>query len=414
MAVIAVLGCLDTKGAEFAYLIEAIRRRGHTPLVIDTGVMAAPPFEPDISAERVAAAGGIPLAELRSNANRGESIYTMSRGAAKIVNELYTQEQISAIIGMGGSGGTSIFVAAVQHLPIGFPKMLISTMAAGDTRHIVGKKDLLLVPSVVDISGLNRITRRVLTNAANAICGMAEAQGTPPAEDKPLIAASMLGNTTPAVETARHLFEAEGYEVLAFHAIGSGGQIMESLMGDGWFAGVFDITTTEIAAECLGSPMHAGPSRLRTAGRLGIPQVVAPGCLDFVIFRQEDTIPHQFLSRRFYRWNTETTLMRVTSEEAAALGRALAERVNLARGPVAVLLPLRGLSMLGKEGQPFWCPEADEALFRAIRRNLRPHIPLIEMDVDINHPSFAQRAAEVLLTLMSSAPLLADRPQDLP
>lgn len=414
MATIAVLGCLDTKGDEFAYLCEAIRRRGHTPLVIDTGVIGSPSFEPDISAERVAKAEEARLEELRSNANRSESLYIMSRGAAKVVAELYAREEISGIIGMGGSGGTSIFVAAVQSLPIGFPKVLITTMAAGDTRSIVGNKDLLLVPSVVDISGLNRITRRVLTNAANAICGMVEAEPVSPAEDKPLIAASMLGNTTPAVETARDIFEAEGYEVLAFHAVGSGGQIMESLIEDGWFAGVFDLTTTELAAECLGSLMHAGPSRLRTAGRLGIPQVVAPGCLDFVIFRQESTIPSKYLSRKFYRWNTETTLMRITPEEAIALGRLLAERVNQARGPVAVLLPLRGLSMLGIEGQPFWCPEADEALFHAIRKYLRPHIPLIEMDVDINHPSFARRAAEVLLTLMSPAPVLPARPQDLP
>ena len=405
---IAVLGALDTKGAEFRYLIECIRAGGHTPLVIDVGVMQEPAFAPDVPAHRVAEAGGGGLDVLRERADRGEAMRVMARGAAEVIRDLCARGDIAGIAGMGGSGGTAVFAEAVRSLPVGFPKVLVSTLASGETSRIVGTKDLVLIPSVVDIAGLNRISRRIIANAAGAICGMVDARPADTPADRPLIAASMLGNTTPAVSAAREIFEAAGYEVLVFHAIGAGGRTMESLIADGLIAGVFDITTTELASELAGTPMSAGADRLRAAGNAGVPQVIAPGCMDFAIFRRPETIPERYAGRRLYPWNPETTLMRTTPEENAKLGRLLAERANAARGRLAILLPLRGLSIVGSEGQPFRWPEADDALFDAIRLRLRPGIPLIEVDAHINDPAFARRAAETLLELLSTpVPALA-------
>jgi uncharacterized protein (UPF0261 family) len=273
-------------------------------------------------------------------------------------------------------------------------------MVSGDTRSIVGTKDLILVPAVVDVAGLNRISSRIIANAANAICGMVEGSREEIHADKPIIAVSMLGNTTPAVEAARPFFEAAGYEVLVFHAVGSGGRTMESLISEGLIAGVFDLTTTELASELTGAPCSAGPERLTTAGKLGIPQVISVGCIDFSIFGRQETIPEHYRTRNLYAWNPETTLMRTTPEESAQLGKLIAERANAAQGPVAVILPLAGYSQVGIIGQPFWMPQADKALFSAIRANLRPEVKLIEMDTHINDPRFAEEAAQMMLNLM--------------
>ena len=402
MSIIAVLGALDTKGEEFSYLIDCIRRRGHSPFTVDTSVMEDPGFTPDIGAARVAQAGGAALEALRERADRGEALQVMARGAEGVITALFKDGRINGVIGMGGSGGTSVFAAGVRSLPVGFPKLLITTLASGDTSSIVGVKDLVLFPPVVDIAGLNRISRRILANAAGAICGMVEVQAQDSAADKPLIAATMLGNTTEAVDAARKIFENAGYEVLVFHAVGSGGRTMESLIADGLFEGVFDFTTTELASELAGSPMGAGPGRLKAAVEKGLPLVIVPGCTDFSIFRRPETIPEKYSKRHFYPWNPEATLMRTTPEESAILGRQIAKLANSACGPAAILLPLRGLSLLDVEGQPYWWPEADAALFTAIRAHLRPDIPLIEMDLQINDPAFARRAAETLLELMAN------------
>ncbi len=400
MAMIAVLGALDTKEAEFAYLINCVQSRHHHVLLIDTGILGESNLQPQIRSEQVAEAGGEALTHLRQLGERGPAMHVMARGAAKIVDELYSAGQIEAIIGMGGSGGTSVFASAVRGLPVGFPKVLVSTMASGDTRSIVGTKDLILIPAVVDVSGLNRISRQIIANAANAICGMVEGDRAEIQSDKPIIAVSMLGNTTPAVESARPLLEAAGYEVLVFHAVGAGGRTMESLIAEGLIAGVFDLTTTELASELTGAPCSAGPERLTNAGKLGIPQVISVGCIDFSIFGRRETIPEKYRNRKLYDWNPETTLMRTTPEESAQLGKLIAERANAAQGPVAVILPLAGYSQVGITGQPFWMPQADEALFTAIRTNLRPEVKLIEMDTHINDPRFAEEAAQMMLNLM--------------
>jgi uncharacterized protein (UPF0261 family) len=400
MATIAVLGALDTKEAEFAYLINCIQLRRHQVLLIDTGILGESNLQPNIKAEQVAEAAGETLTHLRQSGERGPAMHVMAHGAASVVSNLHSSGQIDAIIGMGGSGGTSVFAAAVRDLPVGFPKILVSTMASGDTRSIVGTKDLILIPAVVDVAGLNRISRQIIANAANAICGMVEGNRVEIQSDRPIIAVSMLGNTTPAVDVARPLLEAAGYEVLVFHAVGAGGRTMESLIAEGLIAGVFDLTTTELASELTGAPCSAGPERLTSAGNLGIPQLISIGCIDFSIFGRRETIPEKYRNRNFYDWNPETTLMRTTPEESAQLGKLIAERANAARGPVAVILPLAGYSQVGITSQPFWMPQADEALFTAIRVNLRPEVKLIEMDKHINDPRFAEEAAQTMLNLM--------------
>jgi len=400
LGTIAVLGALDTKGAEFAHLVKSIHSRGQQSLVIDTSVIEPPTFRPDIPAETLAQAGGSSLHALRQHADRGEAMRVMALGAASCVNELYAAKRIDGIIGMGGSGGSSIFATAVRALPVGFPKVLVTTLASGDTRSLVGVKDLVLIPSVVDIAGLNRISRQIIQNAAGAMCGMVDARSGEVAIDKPLIAATMLGNTTQAMDVAREVLESGGFEVLVFHAIGAGGCTLEGLVEEDLFAGVFDLTTTELAADLTSSPMTAGPDRMKAAGRKGIPQIIVPGCLDFAIFRHPESIPEKYNGRLFYPWNMEATLMRTTPEENRELGYLLAGRANEATGSLAVLLPLRGLSLLDLEGQPFWWPEADQALFDAIRQRLRPGIPLIEMETHINDPAFARRAAQTLLELI--------------
>ena len=400
---IAVLGTLDTKAGEFAYLLEEIRNQGHPALMIDVGVLEDPPFKPDISAATVAEAGGSSLGRLRLNKDRGEAVQTMARGASIIISQLFADRKIDGVVGMGGAGGSSIFATAVENLPIGFPKLLVSTMASGDTRELVGTRDLMLMPAVTDIAGLNRINRRIFSLAAGAICGMAASSYDIATREKPLIAASMLGNSTPAVDVARKIFVEAGYEVLAFHAIGAGGRTMEALIGEGLIAGVFDITTSELTAEVVGAPTSAGSERLKAAGRLGIPQVVAPGCMDFAIFWSNASIPSEYRHRTLYQWNSITTLMRTTPEEGIRLGRILAERINACQGPVTVLVPADGLSLIGAPGQPFYSPETDAALIAALKEHLNPGIPLITVDAVLNDPLFARQAAETLLQMLSSA-----------
>lgn len=396
MATIAVLGTLDTKGQEHAFVAELIRKCGHEVLLIDTGSGGPPSVRPDITREQVAAAGGVDLAALTAKHDRGEAVTAMAGAAAVLLGKLAEANRIQGVISLGGGGGTAIGTAAMRALPIGFPKVMVSTLAAGNVTPYVGTKDIVMFPSIVDVSGINRISRTLLTRAAGAICGMVEME-IPKGEDKPLIAASMFGNTTDCVNTAKAILEAAGYEVLVFHATGTGGRIMESLIESGMIAGVLDVTTTEWADELVGGILSAGPTRLEAAGKRGIPAIVAPGCLDMVNFGERASVPATFAGRTFYQHNPQVTLMRTTPEECAELGRILAEKVNAYTGPVAVFLPRKAISIISAEGQPFHSPAADEALFSAIKRHLNAGIPLIEMDCAINDPAFAQACAEALL-----------------
>jgi uncharacterized protein (UPF0261 family) len=390
---ILLLGTLDTKGEEFAFVRRLIQTRGHRALTLDVGVLSDPTFRPDIPAGDVAEAGGSSLASLREEADRGSAIDVMIGGLEHLVPELFSRGRFQGVLGLGGGGGTALAAAAMRTLPVGIPKVIVSTMASGDTSAYVGIKDVTMMYSVVDIAGLNSLSRRVLANAAGAICGMVE-QELPPAETRPMVAATMFGVTTPCVDEVRRRLEDAGYGVTVFHATGSGGRAMESLIDEGWFVGVADVTTTEWCDEVVGGALSAGPTRLSAAGKAGLPQVVSVGALDMVNFGGIETVPERFRARNLYRHNPSVTLMRTSPEECSEIGRRIAERLTAATGPTTLLLPLRGVSMIDAEGQPFHDPVADEALFDALRGHVGDNVAVVEVDAHINDPEFAEAFSE--------------------
>lgn len=400
MKTIAVLGTFDTKGVEHQFVADVIQQRGHRPLLVDVGGLGEPLILADVSREEVAAAEGIDLPDLRSKADRGAMVEAMTQAAPVMLARLAAEGRIHGVISLGGTGGTAIGTAAMRALPLGFPKVMVSTVASGNVCAYLGVKDIVMFPSIVDVAGLNQFSRGVFTRAAAAVCAMAEANDTldDASDAKPLIVASMFGNTTQCVEHARRLLEAAGYEVLVFHATGTGGRTMESLVESGLVAGVLDITTTEWADELAGGVFSAGPARLEAAARHGIPAIVTPGCLDMVNFGAPGSVPARFAGRTFYQHNPQVTLMRTTPAECAELGRILTEKVNLSTSPVTVLLPRRAISIISAEGKPFHDPAADLALFDAIKASLRPDIALIEFDCAINDTAFAEACVSALLT----------------
>ena len=401
MPIVALLGTFDTKGHEYAFLRDRVREHGVETLLIDTGINEPVGVEPDISRFEVAAAGGADVARLAGAGDRGAAVDAMARGAAALVARLHGDGGLDAIVGLGGSGGSAIATTAMRALPIGVPKLMVSTLASGDTRPYVGAVDVTMMYSVVDISGLNSISSRIMTNAAAAIAGMAGA--TPPQiEHRPLVGATMFGVTTPCVTRARERLEALGYEVLVFHATGTGGRSMEALVAGGFFAGVLDVTTTELADELVGGVLSAGPERLEAAGRHGVPQVVSLGALDIVNFGPRETVPPQFERRNLYVHNPTVTLMRTTAEECGALGRTIGRKLTAAVGPVAVFVPLRGVSMIDVDGQPFRDAEADEALFDGLRESLDSRIEVHELDLDVNDGRFAEAMADRLHELIEA------------
>ena len=400
---ILIIGTLDTKGVEFGYVRDLIRARGHQTLVMDTGVAGEPLFKPEISAAQVAEAGGSTLAALRQAGDRGAALEVMGRGARALALRCLAEGKVDGVISLGGSGGTSIATYAMQALPVGLPKMMVSTMAAGNVAPYVDVKDITMMYSVVDVAGLNRLSRRIMANAAGAVCGMAE-QVVPAGIDKTLITATMFGVTTPCVTLVREQLEREGFEVLVFHAVGSGGRAMEALIADGFITGVADISTTEWCDELVGGVLSAGPARLEAAAKAGLPQVVSLGALDMVNFGAMDTVPAAFKGRTLYKHNPTVTLMRTTPAECAELGRIIAGKLNLATGPTALFVPLRGVSMIDAPGQPFHLPEADQALFAALRQHLdRAKVDLVELDLHINDPEFAAAMAGRLLAMLAKA-----------
>ncbi len=398
MATVVLLGTLDTKGIEYDYLRARLRDAGCEVILVDTGVLGQPLATPDISREEVARAAGADVAELAARGDRGAAIETMAAGARAVVLDLFQQGRLHGILALGGSGGSALATPAMRALPIGVPKLMVSTLASGDTRPYVGASDLAMLYPVVDIAGINRISERILTNAAAAIAGMARGYESfqPSAASKLLIGATMFGVTTPCVTEARKVLEERGYEVLVFHATGTGGQAMEALVEAGYLAGVLDVTTTELADELVGGVLSAGPQRLEAAGKAGVPQVVSLGALDMVNFGPIDTVPERFRGRTLYKHNPTVTLMRTTPEECAELGRMIARKLNQARGPLAVFIPLRGVSLISKEGGPFYDPEADQALIENLKANLRPDIEVHEWDTDINDSALARAMAERL------------------
>ena len=405
MNTVLLPGSFDTKGAEYGFVRDELLARGLAVLTLDLGVLGSepPPFPVDLPAEQVARAGGGALAALRERRDRGTAIEVMLAGGRALTRALYAEGRIGGVLGLGGGGGTAMITAAMRELPVGVPKLMVSTIASGNTAPYVDVKDITMMYSVVDIAGLNPLSRAILRNAAGAMAGMlAPGRPAPEAPARPLIAATMFGVTTPCVTAARQRLEAAGYDVLVFHATGSGGRAMEGLIDDGYFAGVLDVTTTEWCDEVVGGVLSAGPDRLAAAGRRGIPQVVSVGALDMVNFAAPDTVPTALRGRRLYRHNPSVTLMRTSVEECRVIGRRIGEQLRRATGPVTLLLPLRGVSMLDAEGQPFHDPEADRALFAALREHAGPAVRIRELDQHLNDEPFARALADELLSQLRS------------
>ena len=327
----------------------------------------------------------------------------MGAGSAAVARRLHDAGRFDGIVGMGGSGGSSVVTAAMRALPVGVPKVCVSTVASGDTAPYVGTKDVTLIPSIVDVAGVNRISRVIFARAAGAICGMVEAVPPQAVDDKPIVVASMFGNTTECVNACVETLSEAGYEVLVFHATGTGGKTMESLVDEGLVDAVLDITTTEWADEVCDGVFSAGPGRLSAAGRAGLPQLIVPGCVDMANFGGMDTVPERFKdgSRTFYEWNPAVTLMRTNAEENARMGEIFAGKANAAQGPVAFLLPLKGVSILDGDGEMFCDRDADGAFFAALKENLDDGTAVYEIDHNINDPQFAARACELMLELIA-------------
>lgn len=400
MAVI-LIGTLDTKGTELHFVRDLLASAGVETRVIDAGTQ--PHDHPrDISAEEVFRAAGSSLATIRQANDRGQAVTLAAQGVSRLVLRLHAEGQVEAVFGLGGSAGMTIASAAMRALPYGLPKVLVGTLVSGQVRPYVGVRDLFLLYSVVDLAGLNRISRTILTRAAQAVVGMVRPQvvAPPATEDRPLLTATMFGVTTPCVQACRQQLEALGNEVLVFHATGSGGETMEAMIRDGLVQGVLDLTTTELADELVGGILTAGKDRLTAASLRGVPQVISLGALDMVNFGPRETVPKRFRNRRFYQHNPNVTLMRTTPDEMDQLGKEIAHKASASKGPVAVLMPLRGVSALDAEGEAFWWPEADQALFESLRLWMSPHVKLRELDLHINDPAFAEAAVQTLREIM--------------
>jgi len=399
---VCILGAFDTKGLEYAFLRGQILSQGADVLTVNTGVMGSTDLFPiDIEADEVAAAGGGDLAAIREKKDRGEAMRAMAEGSAALLEKLYADGRFDGVIGMGGSGGSSVITAAMRVLPVGVPKLCVSTVASGETSAFVGAKDVVLYPSITDVAGVNRISQVIFSRAAGAIVGMVSAPMPAEVDDRPIIVASMFGNTTECVDACRAALDAEGYEVLVFHATGTGGRTMESLIDEGLVDAVLDITTTEWADEVCGGTLSAGPDRLSAPGRAGLPHLIAPGCIDMANFGTIDSVPEKFRAgRTLYEWNPAITLMRTTAEENAQMGKIFAEKANAASGPVAFLLPLRGVSILDGDGERFCDRQADQAFFDSLKANLDSGIPVEEIDANINDVEFSNRAVAMMLELV--------------
>jgi len=402
MKTIAIAGTFDSKGAEYAYLKELIEGLGLKTFTIHTGVFEAA-FEPDVSNGEVAAEVGADIKEIAEKKDRALATEVLSKGMEKLAPELYKKGKFNGIISFGGSGGTSLVTPAMRALPIGVPKLMVSTVASGNTAHYVGTSDIMMMPSVVDVSGLNSISTKIFTNAAFAMAGMVKFENNKVIEKKPLVAATMFGVTTPCVDFARKYLEQRGYEVLTFHATGTGGRSMEALIEGGFIEGVLDITTTEWCDEIVGGVLNAGPHRLEAAGKYGVPQVVSVGAVDMVNFGPVETVPTEFKGRNLYKHNPTVTLMRTSLEENIKIGNKIAEKLNMAKGDTVLMLPLKGVSMIDAPNQAFYGPEEDEALFETLRTNLDQSIvQLDELPLHINEQEFAERAAQKLIDLMNN------------
>lgn len=405
---VVVVGTFDTKAVEYNFVIDLVRGRGYQVITINTGVLGTTDlFHIDIPSDLVAKEGGTDIETLRRTNDRGKAIAAMSDGVSKVVRHLFEREKPDGIIGMGGTAGTHLVTSAMRALPFGLPKICVSTVASGDVSPYLGTSDIIMIPSLTDISGINSLSRVFLTNAVGALSGILEISKEVDAE-KPIIAASMFGNTTPCIDMCRKMLNLKGFEVLVFHATGAGGKTMEKLIKEGVIQGALDMTTTEWADTICGGVFDAGMERLDAPGKTGIPHLIAPGCIDMCNFGSQSTIPAKYKDRLFYQWNPNVTLMRTTVEENRKLGEIFAQKANEAKGEIAFIIPLKGFSMLDamndkNEPQIFWDPSADKAFLEGLKSKLRSGIDIEEIDANINDSIFAEKAVDKFLSMMEKS-----------
>lgn len=400
MKTIAIAGTFDTKGAEYLYVKELIESLGLDTFTIHTGVFEAT-FKPDVSNNEVAQAAGYNIEDIAKKKDRALATEVLSKGMENLLPKLFEEGKFDGIISLGGSGGTSLVTPAMRALPIGVPKLMVSTVASGNTSQYVGTSDIIMMPSIVDVAGLNSISTKIFTNAVFAIAGMVKFENKKVLDKKPLIAATMFGVTTPCVTAAKEILEDRGYEVLIFHATGVGGKTMEYLIENGFIEGVLDLTTTEWADEIIGGVLNAGPNRLEAAAKHNIPQVVSVGALDMCNFGPYNTVPNEFSNRNLYKHNPTVTLMRTTVEENELIGKKISEKLNMSEGNTVLILPLKGVSAIDVKGQPFYGEEEDKKLFDTLKTYTNSDvIEIVEMDCNINDIEFARKAAQELINLM--------------
>lgn len=392
---IAIIGTLDTKGPEVAFLRDSIQAKGHRVCIIDPGVLDQPAIEADVTRHQVARAGGAELADMIAAGDKGRAMQVMIDGTRAVVTQLYTEGKLDGVLAVGGGQGTAIGTAAMQALPIGVPKLMVSTITSGPRifEPYVGTTDMTLMHSVADIAGLNSITRRIFTNAAAAIVGMAEVSGAIEKSNRRVIGTTMLGLTTPCVLHARECLEGWGYEVVTFHPNGTGGRCLERLVDEGLIQGVMDLSLQELTGYVCHGLFDAGPDRMKAAARRGLPQVVAPGGTDYIVLGPPSTLTEEQRKRATVIHNPNITLVRTSQDEMAQIGRLMAQRLNEAQGPAAVLIPIRGFSYSDRPGHPFYAPEADAALVTALEAELDSRVELHKIDAHVNDAAFAEVAA---------------------
>ena len=401
MKTVVLIGTLDTKGQEYKFVQERFQKAGLKTILINAGIIGKPTIAFDISNEEVAQKGGSDLASLKNKNDRGFAVGVMTQGVNSIVQDLLQQKQVDAIFALGGSGGSTISSFAMRNLPIGIPKVLVSTLVQSNAASFVGESDLVLFASVVDIAGINSLSAQIIANAVDATIGMVKGEEIKLANNKKLVCASMFGVTTQCVTNARKILEENNIEVITFHMTGSGGKSMESLIRQGFINASLDVTTTELADEIVGGTLSAGPARLTAARDKKIPQVVSLGALDMVNFGPKETVPEKFKNRNLYVHNENVTLMRTTKEECEEIALDICDKLNQSTSKVALMIPLKGVSAIAIKGQVFYDEKADEALFSTIRKNIKPDIELIELDYAINDEEFSNALALKLLSYLN-------------
>jgi len=403
---IAMMATLDTKGEEVKYLKEQFEKRGKDVLIIDTGLRGSPTsVQPDVTREKLAEASGSSM-DVVQREGRRRAIEIMVPGIVKVVRELYARGRFQGIMSIGGMDGALLASAGMRALPLGVPKLIVTPVAEGSTRFgpYVGTSDMIMMHSVIDILGINEISKKIFDNAVGAMVGMVDMEGSLTiGRGKNVIAATMYGNTTPAVMMAKKLLEERGYQVVVFHPNGTGGRAMEELVEQGFFTAVLDMTTHEIVDELFDGVHAAGPHRLETAGKKGIPQVVVPGCINFILLGPLESLSPEYKKRKLYPFNPAVTMVRTTHEEMITIGKVMAEKVNQTLGPTVVIIPLRGFSMYCREGESLYDPEGDRIFIDTLKEHLRPQIPVLEVDANINEPVFAQTTVSALMRILEQS-----------